>query len=509
MNVTTYFDHWSIMENPFRAEEARNDPVFARIEGGPTAHPDFEKIIGDLSRPCSAIVFGEKGSGKTAIRMQIASRTEKYNTANPQRKLLLVLYDDLNQFLDRFCGATTSFRRHGKSSAAAGAGDTLKSLKKLLLIDHIDGLLCAAVPPFVDRAISESAAARDLRRAPAGTKRDLQLLAALYDKPEDADRRAAALRRRIATPWNLHRLLWRGLALSGWLLPALVAAGAFYFPNEYISPTIKLSSFYAALAVWVLLLLKWFLLDRWLIAATSRRLARKMKGVGRSAETIAGALEFLPPEDRQPSTLPIDASDDKRYAMLERLRRVAAVLGYTGVLVIMDRVDEPTLVSGDPDRMRAVVWPLLNNKFLQQEGIGVKLLLPIELRHELFRESSAFFQEARLDKQNLIERLVWSGPTLYDLCNARLAACRSAGAPAITLLDLFAEDVTRQELVDALDQMRQPRDAFKMLYQCVQEHCSTVIDNQSAWRIPRLLLETVRKQQADRVQMLYRGVRPA
>src|SRR5205814_8724591 len=110
--------------------------------------------------------------------------------------------------------------------------------------------------------------------------------------------------------------------------------------------------------------------------------------------------------------LPMSDSAVARYAMIERLRRTLGAFGYAGILIVVDRVDEPTLISGDPDRMRAVVWPLFNNKFLQQEGIGIKLLLPIELRHALFKESSAFFQEARLDKQSLVERLTWTGAML-------------------------------------------------------------------------------------------------
>jgi hypothetical protein len=195
--------------------------------------------------------------------------------------------------------------------------------------------------------------------------------------------------------------------------------------------------------------------------------------------------------------------------MLRRLRKVLAVFGYSSVVIVADRVDEPALVRGDPDRMRAVVWPLLNNKLLQQEGVGIKLLLPIELRHLLFKESAAFFQEARLDKQNMIERLAWTGAMLYDLCDARLQACRPPESPPITLLDLFAEDVTHKDIVEALDQMHQPRDAFKLLYQCFLDHCASVAGPASVWRIPRHVLENVRKQQSDRVQQLYRGIRPA
>ena len=109
----------------------------------------------------------------------------------------------------------------------------------------------------------------------------------------------------------------------------------------------------------------------------------------------------------------------------------------------------------------------------------------------------------------MIERLSWTGAMLYDLCDSRLRSCRSEGAEPIGLLDLFDEDVTRQDIVDALDQMHQPRDAFKFLYRCLTEHCSNVTREQEAWRIPRLVLEQMRKVESDRVQALYRGIRPA
>ena len=32
MNLTQFLAHWKIVENPFRGEEARQDPVFLRLE---------------------------------------------------------------------------------------------------------------------------------------------------------------------------------------------------------------------------------------------------------------------------------------------------------------------------------------------------------------------------------------------------------------------------------------------------------------------------------------------
>src|SRR5690606_13401202 len=118
-------------------------------------------------------------------------------------------------------------------------------------------------------------------------------------------------------------------------------------------------------------------------------------------------------------------------------------------------------------------------------------------------------------------RLEWSGPTLYDMCTYRLRACRApnvTGVPSdsgdgsgrdITLTDLFESDVTREYLVESLEQMHQPRDAFKFLYSVILEHCRMVPEDQPSFRIPRPLLESVRRQQSQRVQELYRGLAPA
>jgi len=201
--------------------------------------------------------------------------------------------------------------------------------------------------------------------------------------------------------------------------------------------------------------------------------------------------------------------EDARFAMLDRLRSVLRQFGWAGLVVVVDRVDEPTLIGGDPERMKAVIWPLMSNKFLQYEGVGVKMLLPMELRHALFRESSAFFQSARLHKQCPIERLAWTGPPLYDLCEQRLEACRRPDAPPVHLLDLFAPDVSRAELFEALEKLHQPRDAFKMLYRCILEHCQSVTRDAPEWKIPRHVLVNVVKAESERVQQMQRGIRPA
>ncbi len=543
MNLSTFFEHWRIVENPFRGEEARQDPVFRRLESlgttsasaagghisaqgtGFTTHSDFEKILGDFARPSTAIVFGEKGSGKTAMRLQIADRVAAYNVANPSARCLLVPYDELNPILDRFNERVGSERKPNVPEALA----------KMRLPDHMDAVLSLIVPRIVDTMLKEGEAAegagvtplglgveprRTIRKLDTTTREELLLLQAVYDRAEGAERRTRKLRRVLRLPLPGRVWLWNSLAMLGWLLPAGLAYWAYSEGKLDLNGGWAIYSVAALTALWLLVIAKRWGWDRLSYLRLAHKVRRQVRTSGRGDASFARSLRQVDPSMLEVGLLPTTPSEEHRYSLFDRLRRLLANFGFASIMIIVDRVDEPTLIAGDPERMKSVVWPMLNNKFLQQAGFGVKMLLPMELRHALFRESAAFFQEARLDKQNLIERLSWTGAMLYDLCNARLQAClmqppagtddgARTAATLITLLDLFAEDVTRQDIVDALDQMHQPRDAFKMLYQCLVEHCSNVTQDQAQWRIPRLVLDTVKKQQVERVRQLSSGVRPA
>ncbi len=527
MTVADFLQHWSLTQNPFRGEEARADDVFARMgpagprtaiaesPGAPAVyHSDFDKILGDLKRPSSSVVFGEKGSGKTAIRLQLAQRIHEFNVAGRGGRVLLVAYDDLNGVLDRL---------HER----VGGKSPLDSLQQIRLVDHIDGVLSQVTPRLIDAVLGQKDSERVgaekagpeaislgehprklVRGLDPVAKRDLLLLQALYDKADAADLRTGKLRKRLGI--GLPMTAWLARAVI-WIVPVLLAAAFvfhYFFAEGVLANEWVMYVILGLAAVWVLAALKLLLWDRFVLLRLARSIRKQIRVTARGLESYARSLRQLDPVLREPGVLPVTDSDEARYVLLDRFKRVLRPLGYSGVILIVDRVDEPTLVSGDPERMKALTWPMLNNKFLQQDGLGVKLLLPVELRHALFRESSAFFQEARLDKQSLVERLTWTGAMLFDLCEARLRACRPASTEPIDLMAIFDEDVSRQDVIDALDRMHQPRDAFKLMYRVLTEHCSSVTAGENAWRIPRHVLQTVQKQESDRVQQLYRGIRP-
>lgn len=533
MILSEFLDHWALHENPFKGEEARSDHVFARLCDGADAprvdvesrttefrpvplhgtfHAEFEKILGDLRRPSGSVVFGEKGSGKTAIRLQVARRIDEFNASNPGAKILLVAYDDLNTTLDQL-----HERLGGKAP--------LDSLMKVRMVDHLDAILHRVVPRLTDALLGEQGPESPValgdgppahKRLDTPTRRDALLLQALYDRPPHAPQRTARLRSRL-------RLLPPGSAIWGRLtlvlVPLLIVAAWWWGKNLLLArapdATPRIEPEWAdwglagMAALYAMLALKIGVWDRIALLRQAHRVRRQIRVVGRGDISYAGSLRHLPRWYREAAHLPVTDSDEARFEMIARLRGVLRPFGYAGIVVVIDRVDEPTIVNGDPERMKAVVWPLLNNKFLQQEGLGVKMLLPMELRHAVFRESSAFFQAARLDKQSMVERLSWTGQTLYDLCESRLNACRKPGAGNIKLIDLFAEDVTTQELSEALERVHQPRDAFKLLYRCMSEHCASLTRGEAQWRIPRHVLTNVVKHETERVQQMHRGIRPA
>lgn len=509
MNVDTFLAHHQLAQNPFAAEEARLDPVFDRLTETKLTHPDYPKIAGTPGRPSTSVVFGEKGTGKTAIRILMGKGIVQHNQDNPEAKTLLVPYDELNPVLDNLMRAKKQ--------------DAKKLFETIRLADHQDAILSSAVTSLTDSILGggqpgEQAVTlpdnltKTLRKLPKQSRADLAVLAALYDQPRTGD------------PSTRHNLLIKQLK-SGFTIPlALIrhtaAVFSIAFAALYITSTIWaehpswvfwgwIGSAAAALGAWGY----WGFrhVSLWLLA---RRIQRETPAVNRTVGQLKAMLANIPGRELSRQPWPVPHQDerpdtDSRYQLTRRLLDAISHLGYTGMTVLVDRVDEPTLIAGDSDKMKQIVWPMFDAKFLQQDRTGIKLLLPVELRYELRKESPTFFREARLDKGNLVERLTWTGSTLYDLCSFRLKTCRPPENGDVTLMSLFAEDVDRAMLIDSLDQMHQPRDAFKFLYAVIQEHCQSVPEDDNSFTIARSTLDTIRKTQASRVQDLYRGLTPA
>ncbi len=463
MKIDQFLKHHGITGNPFSEEDAQTDTVFKRACLDTIHHPAWDKFFGSPTDPSTALVFGEKGSGKTALRLQVTSELESYNAAHPDARVFVISYDDFNPFLDHF----------RDSVKARDAGEALQRWR---LQDHMDAILALGVTQLIDALNSEK---MDLTALTLDQRRDLLLLAALYDQStrEPIEKRWSRLRRRSG-----FRPLWsrRDLQVGfGTTLAVLILIAAFRgIRTPQILP-------------WLLvpILLGW-LYWGWRLARAewhARAIRKAVRVLSRDPAALRWELLWFQPNELGGQPLPstVRGGGEERYELFRKFQGLLATLGYQGILVLVDRVDEPQLIEGDPRKMRALIWPLLDHKFLRHPGIGFKLLLPIELAYYLEKEDKEFYDRARPDKLNLIKPLRWTGPSLYDLAGDRLKACSngSADGGGPRLRQIIDEAVTDDSLKDALGNLRTPRQLFKFLHRLLEEHCHRHTEDAPRWTV--------------------------
>ena len=83
-------------------------------------------------------------------------------------------------------------------------------------------------------------------------------------------------------------------------------------------------------------------------------LARMRVGIRETGPLWAVLMHFSPAElSGQP--LPNKDSTDDRYELLMKLQGLLQQLGHTGIIVLVDRLDEPHLVNGSAELMKALL----------------------------------------------------------------------------------------------------------------------------------------------------------
>ena len=479
MNIQQFLQHHGLDANPFSDEDAQTDLIFKGFCITHAYHPTWDKIYGNPAEPATAIVFGEKGSGKTAMALQIIRHLADYNLEHPDRRAFVIRYDDFNPYLDRFRERFRGRRRQIQ-----------RVLNHWKLWDHMDAMLSLGVTQLVDRILQSSGtvhpAAHDQDTLPIDAlepaqARDLLLLCACYDQStaEARPTRWQRLRRKLRFPtWRSKWDLALGVAGVLAILGLMIGLRQW---NWLLSPW----TYAAAAAAWIPWLWR---TAKWTWRA--RTVARNTRVLSHNVNLLRRTLTHFTSGQIVDQPLPASQRTDDRYEMLAKLQGLLRPLGFDGIVVLVDRVDEPYLINGSADLMRALVWPMLDNKLLKQPGIGLKLLLPIELSYFIDQEDRDFHQRARLDKQNLVRSLQWTGESLYDLANARLAACAAAGRTP-SLRDLLDDSIDDRQLRDAMQSLRVPRHLFKFMYRLLVTHTNAHSEREPVWQIPVATFQSV------------------
>ncbi len=504
MKIQQFLEHYGVKTNPFSQEDAQSDHIFQQHCAETIHHPAWDKVLGDCRNPSTSIVFGEKGAGKTAIRIQLLKALKDHNEKFPKERAFVISYDDLNPFLDAFRDRLRGRRRTPD-----------QALKQWRLWDHMDALLALSTRRLCNVIADKNAVDPDfdltqIRDLPRQRKRDLLMLAAFYDQSSDQShwRRWKGIRGQIGymTPFVHWRfalgvavalfVLWfafRGLTtdtlktlgtLKSWWVYAAIAAGWFPFAKRYVS-------------LW------------W----RASQIAKQVRILEHGTSSLQRILSRFPEGEIDDQPMPSRDRSDDRYELLSKLQRILKPLGFSSIVVLVDRVDEPHLINGSAERMRDFLWSMFDNKFLKHPGIGFKMLLPRDVVYFLTREEKEFYERSRLDKQNLIKSLEWTGESLFDMATNRIRACLTEATGgnepvknAITVGDFFAEDISREDLIQKFARLRVPRHLFRFLYRLLTEHCNRTTEDQPSWKISRVVLEMVSDSYGKEQEALDRGL---
>ncbi len=504
MKIQQFLEHYGVTINPFSQEDASSDHIFQQHCAETIYHPAWDKVLGDCQNPSTSIVFGEKGSGKTAIRLQLMTALSEHNHKFPSERSFVISYDDLNPFLDTFHDRLRGRKRNPDLA-----------LKEWRLWDHMDALLALSTRRLCNVVADRSATDPDIslqqiRELPRQRKRDLLMLAAFYDQSSDQShwRRWKDIRWRIGylTP-TVH---WR--FLLGMLITIVLLMFALRgLRTEGLAALKALTSWWLYVAIaagWVPYLRR--TVSLWWRA---RQIARQVRILEHGTSSLRKILARFPAAEIDGQPMPSRDRSDDRYELLAKLQRVLAPMGFTSIIVLVDRVDEPHLINGSAERMRDFLWSMFDNKFLKHPGIGFKMLLPRDVVYFLNREEKEFYERSRLDKQNLIKSLEWTGESLFDMATNRIRACQTGDtatdgevAANTTVCDFFAEDVTREDLIARFAKLRVPRHLFRFLYRLLTEHCNRATEDRPEWKIGLKTLDTVTDTYSRELEAFDRGL---
>jgi len=506
MKIQQFLEHYGVHLNPFSQEDAQSDHIFRQHCAETIYHPAWDKVLGDSRNPSTSIVFGEKGSGKTAIRLQLIKALQDHNREFPKERAFVISYDDLNPFLDAFRDRLRGRRRTPDHA-----------LKEWRLWDHMDALLTLSTRRLcnviADRhAVDPDFTLAQIRELPRQRKRDLLMLAAFYDQSSDQShwRRWKEIRWKIG--YMTPTVYWRiALGLSVTILVmAFMLRGVTSATMESLERLKSPWGYLLIAAGWIPYLRRQ--LSLWWRA---RQIARQVRILEHGTASLSRILSRFPAGEIDDQPMPSRDRSDDRYELLSKLQRILTPLGFTSIIVLVDRVDEPHLINGSAERMRDFLWSMFDNKFLKHPGIGFKMLLPRDVVYFLNREEKEFYERSRLDKQNLINSLEWTGESLFDMATNRIRACLSEGTPGsavsgsdsqITIGDFFAEEISRDDLIQKFARLRVPRHLFRFLYRLLTEHCNRTTEDQPSFKISRVTLDTVSDAYGRELEAFDRGL---
>jgi len=484
MFTETWRRRWGLRQAPFAHEDADHDPLLDRVDSW-AVHPSYERLVDLNGGPSSAVIFGERGSGKSALRRSVAKGLKA------DGKSLTVEVTDVDPWLEIF-----------KLQAGQGK-QRANGFARLDRADLIDLMLSAATMRLGESLKAEPGR---LKKLSSSQRAELCLLVAAYHPDFEGDReeQVSHLLSASRSWWKpAGRAVFAVLGAAVCLAPLVQLGGRISIEPSATMPV-------ALVGAGMLGLMAAHSLWRILMAHRAMgRITAEMRITAPDRRLMRRALTVLPRSSAPVLTQGAETREDGRYRLLQGLIQLVREMGWSGLDLLVDRIDESTLLQARVDCMGSFIDPVLEHKLLQLDGLGLKLFLPVELTPMVRGAGPERLRRMRLDKATLVDEMRWSGQELLELADRRLVA--ASNGPATCLGELLGEDLDLVEMKDALHTLGTPRLAFAFLRDLFEDHARELPDDlprdSADWRVNRGSFERQRAASSDRARTLRRVMR--
>jgi hypothetical protein len=407
MEIKEWLQVWQFEHNPFVIFDADRDPF---LQAAMVENTSLRSVLLHLEKPTPYVIFAIRGAGKSSMRID----TERYLSQFTD-KVVVIKYAEFNELLAEVARPRRLPVEYapGKSPLARifkrKKTELLARESRITLDDHLDYILKLGI----EELYANICAARkeEMLKDNREIAEKFILLTALYFSPNDLSNKVITLRRLME--------------IAGYK---------------------KRNSFFAN--------------------SQAKQLAgeifRNIRGVPVSPEGTFKIIQEIGPGLFEFHGIP--RTTENRFTLLKIFMDLVRYFGLSGVYLLVDRVDEPTSIKGDPEKMRELVMPLLDDQLFQVDHLGIILFLPYEL-HDLKKYY-------RSDRIKTISSINWSPDNMIRLIERRMNVSLRPGNPPIHLADIFEEggESKAQFIVRQLT----PRNAFRLLSIIIEEHCQTV-----------------------------------
>lgn len=408
MEIKEWLQVWQFEQNPFVIFDADRDPY---LQTAMVENTSLRSVLLHLEKPTPYVIFAIRGAGKSSMRID----TERYLRQN-EDKVLVISYVEFNELLSEVSRARSLPLEYSAKRAFLGGifrrkkQEPLPRAPRMTLDDHLDYILKLGIEELYEHICE--AKLEDMLKDNREIAEKFLLLAALYYTPNDLSSKVFVLRRLIEIAGYKKR-------------------NNSFFGN-------KQSKILAG------------------------EIYRNIRGVPISLEGAFKIIQEIGPGLFEFHGIP--RTTENRFTLLKIFMELVRYFGLAGVYLLVDRVDEPTSIKGDPEKMRELVTPILDDQLFQIDHLGIILFLPYEL-HDLKKYY-------RSDRIKTISSINWSPDNMIRLIEKRMNVGRKLGNPPMQLADIFENE--GESKAQFIVRQLTPRNAFRLLSIIIEEHCQTV-----------------------------------